>query len=208
MVQARGKARSGGIRLAVGRPPVVAAVALAVAGGLWAGRKRLWRTWKRWTISRNTAKFMDTFEGLEARDPDDEVDEDEEAEKLEVAETLAALDGDGPPPGLAIPHKRRRNKPVGIRLAGEVIPPRAAAVAQRAKLTFGGLAWRDYNQQSVTRWLLKEIKAAMPTVRSKDLLKWMPLMVRYCFYRTDDEIKLDEAMEEMVALGRIRTTNA
>jgi hypothetical protein len=203
--------------------------ALRVGGGLAAGLAvaavvlprllpRVGRAWANLNVTGKTRNIMSALEGVEAADGEESDEEDEflvddgETEEQALLRRMAAVkvpggvDGAEQTPAVAAQSLRARRHRVRrpeIRFGRYQLTGRAAEVAQRAKLAYGGVPRTDYNRQSVKRWLNKELKQVAGT-RTADLLKWLPIMELYVFYITDADKDLDEVIEELETMGRIR----
>jgi len=157
------------------------------------------------------------MEAIEAEEYDD--DDDEEEEEVDCGlPAVEAMSAAPSPPGsvseieaIRVTVKRQR-KPSKSKKAKRIsfgkfeLSGRAAEVAQRAKLQFGGIPMTDYNRVAVKRWLNRELRA-IPNVRTKDLLTWLPTMELYVFYRTQADVDFELAVEELKNMGLLRGGN-
>lgn len=163
------------------------------------------RAYARAFVGRSTRRTMGTLEGLDAANCAESDDEDEDVDAPEPAADPAAADDPDAPVNLPAPRSARRKKPIfRICVGSLVVTGRAAEVAQRAKLMFGSNPMTDYNRVAVRRWIQKELRDTHKNLRTADLLKWLPIMELYVFYKTDADVEMEETIAELTAMGRIR----
>jgi len=185
---------------------------LVVATGavLWANRRRIGRALAFARMSagtRNVVSVLNTIEHADDMEDSDDEDEDdapaldqvgegEEDAEATAAAVLLRMRGKG----------KRRRRPVRreLQIGRFILTGAAAEVAQRAKLAFGGTPRTEYNRIAVRRWLNKELREKVRNVRTRDLLTWLPLMELYVFFKTDEDVAMETAVEELQAMGRIR----
>lgn len=148
-------------------------------------------------ISRLKTSTLAIMSFLEHVDHRQTTEEEEEEELDEVLAGAPAPGGDLP----AIPVTPRRRKTDLVDQFG--LPKFWYDLARRAKLKWGALPMDAFNQNAVQRYLLRELEGKKG-VRTSDIVRYMPRMVLYVFYRTERERELEEAMEELDMLGLIR----
>jgi hypothetical protein len=78
-----------------------------------------------------------------------------------------------------------------------------AKIAQEARIRFGNIGMTAYNKNAVRRWVVAEA-SKVNGLRTRDLMNALPLIELYVFYRTDDDVELEEAITELIAMGRVR----
>lgn len=195
----------------------VGCVALVGLRVVWGARKRIARAYARMTMSESTRVIVGTLNSIEQNefDPEDE-DEDEFevglglGELVDEAVAVNAPQEEGEEGALVArtpaPIRARRRRPNRRTLVfnGCTLTGRAADVAQRAKLAFGDIPRTDYNCNSVRRWLNRELHATVRNLRTVDFARWIKPMELYVFWKSDDDIAMEQAITELEAMGRIR----
>jgi hypothetical protein len=90
-----------------------------------------------------------------------------------------------------------------LAIAGGRITGVMAKIAQEARIRFGNIGMTAYNKNAVRRWVVAEA-SKVNGLRTRDLMNALPLIELYVFYRTDDDVELEEAITELIAMGRVR----
>jgi len=158
------------------------------------------------------------LEAIERDEGDSDDDEDDEEERLNEQCLAMEENQEAPNPegeGQQVPFgprpgargRRRVRKPARITFGGFNLTGRAAELAQKAKLQFGGIGMTEYNRVAVRRWLNRELDK-LPSVRTADKLRWLPTMELYVFYRSTADVQMEEAIKELDAMGLIRNGGA
>lgn len=176
--------------------PIVGAVTIVATGYRW------YRKWRN-TLSVGTSNVVSALNDIDNHVEDDaEAEEQEEAEMLLVDSVLSELPAtpntDLPP----VPKTRGRKKSELVFEGGRITGV-MSVIAQKAKIRFGTVGYTQYNRNAVRRWVLHEA-AKCTNMRSKDLLRALPLVELYVFYKTDEDIEVERAVEELTTSGRIR----
>jgi hypothetical protein len=201
------------------RLPLVGAAVVGL-GALWCARRRIGRAIAQMRMSRGTRNVIGVMNTIDCADHEDDSEDEEEEDEVEVevyepVEGFEAAEAPAAARAAALraamerkaAKEKRKRKPMpkrGIRIGSHVLTGKAAEIAQKAKLAFGGVPLTDYNRTAVRRWLNKELQASIRNVRTADLKSWLPVMVLYVFYKTDEDMALEKAEEELTAMGRIR----
>lgn len=203
----------GWIKSPFARKALAYGAAAGVAATALYNRKELYRAYRRIMIRLETTRMMSAMEGIAGAEAEEEENEEPEADDVvlpgvpigDAEEALAAIeDAARAARTEATRIRRRRRAPLQLCFGGKVLTGQAAEVAQRAKLVFGTNPLTDYNRTAVRRWLNKELVAACEGIRTKDLLKWLPLMELFVFYKLDEDMELEAVYEELQVMGRIR----
>jgi hypothetical protein len=167
--------------------------------------------YRRWMARARptTRAIMAAMEEIEAHDQD-EVDEEEDEctdpppcsddDQATVADDKS---GSGASGASRKKRRGRARKCIEVPIANGRVTGVLAKIAQEARIRFGTVGLTAYNKNAVRRWVVAEANK-VEGLRTRDLMAALPYIELYVFYKTDDDLELEQAMRDLQCMGRIR----
>jgi hypothetical protein len=174
-----------------------------VAAKLWIRSRR-----RNAAATQHMLGVMEEIDHYEADEEDEEAAVDAiMADTPEAAIAAAVVDeapqGEGVQAHAPAPAVRRR-KPNRVQLGQVSVCGKALEVAQQLKMKMGNLTWTPYNRSAARRYIIKALDE-LPSMRTCDKLRLIPIIELYVFCKTDADLEMEAVIENMEVMGRLRS---